>query len=323
MTARATIFSDRCGDQDRPSLTGSLGFNAYDEKITGSAGTVTDTWKTCSIERVTETGARVPAIAITDFSVGISRIAGLSFGSSGETFVGDMGELWGAMSIGRQPRSDLVARHFSGNDTILGNAEANWPAAGAGDDRRVGGGGADTVDGGPGRDTRVHTGARADHLLSRRSDGRVEVLTRDGTSDRLIDVEALEFFDGTVSTAALNHLPGMTPVPIGAVQPVHRFYNARDQAFFYTTSVAERDRIIRESTDPTFNPGNGVWPCIYQGATVEAAHTSAGSVPVFRFYNPTLDRHFFSGSAEEAAQIRLTGQWNDEGIAYRGGEVLG
>jgi hypothetical protein len=43
---------------------------------------------------------------------------------------------------------------------------------------------------------------------------------------------------------------------------------------------------------------------------------------VFRFYSPSLNRHFFTASADEAQEIRLTGVWNDEGIGFYG-EVPG
>lgn len=289
-----------------------------------------------------------------------------------------------SLAAGLTVTASFVSKYLSGDDTLQGNGLANNFSAGAGNDRIIGGAGSDTIDGGAGTDTSVYRELpRADYLVTRQSNGTVFVATRDGTNDRNVNVENLEFSDGALATSSIAYQPGFTSVPSSAVQPVFRFYNSRDKAYFYTNSVAERDLIIRESTDASFNPANGVWPYFYQGTTFEQAHSSAGSVPVFRFYNtktghhffttsvaerdlvqkestdpnfgqpglwpfvyegagiqafgdanhkdatpvfrfysPTLDRHFFTGSADEAAQIRLTGQWNDEGIGFWG-EISG
>jgi hypothetical protein len=289
-----------------------------------------------------------------------------------------------ALMLGRDDQGAFANRYLGGDDNLIGNAGPNVFYGGAGRDRIQAGAGADLIDGGAGVDTSVYRElAHSDYVVTRLSNGTVFVSTRDGSTDRNTNVENLEFSDGTLPVSSIAYLPGYTAVADSAVQPVYRFYNSRDKAFFYTASAAERDMIIRESTDPSFNPGNGLWPYFYQGATYEQAHSSAGSVPVFRFYNfntghhffttsvaerdmvlkessdpnfgqpglwpfnyegegfrafaspahkdatpvyrfysPGLDRHFFTGSAEEAAQIRLTGQWNDEGIGYWG-EVPG
>ena len=188
---------------------------------------------------------------------------------------------------------------------------------------------------------------------------------------------------GTVATSAIPYLPTYDEAAASSTL-VFRFYNDRDKAFFYTASVAERNLIIQQSTDPAYTPNDPVWPYFYQGATFEQGHTSAGTSPVYRFYNtatghhffttseaerenvfrestdpnygapgplwsynfegvafqaygspgrvdsqtvfrfysPTLDRHFFTASADEAQEIRLTGVWNDEGVGFYG-EVPG
>ena len=105
--------------------------------------------------------------------------------------------------------------------------------------------------------------------------------------------------------------------------PVYRFYNTKTGHHFFTTSAAERDMVQRESTDPAFGQP-GLWPFNFEGtgylAYADANHRDA--TPVYRFYSPSLDRHFFTASADEAAQVRLTGQWTDEGIGFWG-EVSG
>jgi hypothetical protein len=276
---------------------------------------------------------------------------------------------------------DLTAftnKYLTGNDTLIGNGLNNTFYGGTGNDSINGGGGADKLDGGAGTDTAVYTTlARSEYLASRSSSGTVLVQTKDGTTSTNTGFENFQFSNGTVATASLGYVGKFGSVPTGSVEPVYRFYNERDKAFFYTKDASERDMIIRESTDPNFTPANGVWPYFYQGASFEQAHSSSGALPVYRFYNtktghhfftisagerdlvmrestepnfgspgvwpfvyegegfkafgdanhrdatpvyrfysPTLDRHFFTGSAEEAAEIRLTGLWTDEGIGY-------
>ncbi|NRF69019.1 calcium-binding protein [Aquincola sp. S2] len=286
----------------------------------------------------------------------------------------------GQLLTGSDGGAAFISRFLAGNDTLTGNHFANALNGGAGNDRLSGGAGADRIDGGAGQDTSVYREMpRADYNVSRLSNGTVLVATRDGSVDRNVGIESLEFTDATTAAQALPFMPYLTDVPASAVQAVFRFYNARDKAYFYTTSVAERDMVIRQSTDASYTPAEPMWPYFYQGATFEQAHTSSGSVPVFRFYNTktghhffttspaerdmvlkestdpnygspgmwpftyegeafraftdanhrdavpvhrfysaSLDRHFFTASAQEADEIKLTGQWSYEGIGYFG-----
>lgn len=280
----------------------------------------------------------------------------------------------------RDDNGTFVTRYLSSDDELIGNAGANIFHAGTGNDRITGGAGADKIDGGAGTDTSIYRElTRTDYLVTRKASGTILVSTRDGTTDQNTSIENLDFSTGTVAASSIPYQPGFTAVPGSAVQAVFRFYNSRDKAYFYTTSAAERDMVIRESTDASFTPANGLWPYFYQGATFEQAHSSTGSVPVFRFYNtstghhffttsaaerdnvlkestdpsygqpglwpfkyegeafrafsdpahrdatqvfrfysPSLDRHFFTGDAVEAAEIRVTGLWNDEGVGFWG-----
>lgn len=349
---------------------------AYEEQVTegSTSAPFTQTNTAFSITEVLKSGQRVPLVTITEGNWTQSSLTPDPLFGTGVV----------STVFGVDDKGAFAAKYLGGNDTLTGNAGPNVFYAGAGNDRIQGGAGADRIDGGSGIDTSVHSDlAHSELLVSRRADGAVLIATKDGTTDRIVNVENFEFSDGTAAASALTYLPGHTEVPALAVQPVFRFYNARDKAFFYTTSAAERDAIIKESTDASYNPGNGVWPYFYQGATYEQAHSSAGSVPVFRFYNSktghhffttsvaerdvvlnestdpnygqpglwpyqyegeafrafadpnhkdavpvyrfysaTLDRHFFTASTDEAAQIRLTGQWTEEGVGYWG-EVAG
>ena len=346
---------------------------AYEDQVTqfSSVGLFSQTNTYGGITEVLKDGSRVPLITISDGSWTQDRLLG-----DKEIFSKGV-----VMAVfGLDDKGQFASKYLTGDDVLIGNAGPNVLYGGSGNDRIDAGAGADRIDGGSGIDTAVYRDlARSETLVSRRADGTVFVATKDGTTDRIVGVENLEFADGIVATAALAYLPGHTAVPAGSVQPVFRFYDTRDKSFFYTSQVAERDAIIKESTDPNYTPDNGLWPYFYQGATFEQGHSSAGSVPVWRFYNtetghhfftssaterdlvleestdpgygepglwpyqyegeafrafaeanhvdavpvyrfysPTLDRHFFTASADEAAQVRLIGVWTDEGVAYWG-----
>ncbi len=108
--------------------------------------------------------------------------------------------------------------------------------------------------------------------------------------------------------------------------PVFRFYNFATGHHFFTTRVAERDNIIKESTDPSYGLPGPLWTYQYEGVALEAFAdpNHANVVPVTRFYSGLLDggRHFFTADPVEIAEIRLTGIWTEEGVAFWG-EVPG
>lgn len=350
------------------SLIKTLEVSIIGTGLDSSFGTLTG----INLTLITASGQRVSYFNLSEAQAPMSTFSAATVGATLASGATDM-------LRGIEPSSSFLTQYMSGTDTLIGNSWANKLYGGTGNDRLTGGGGADVIDGGAGTDTAVYRELpRSGYLLSRDSHGAVTVAMRDGTTDRNTNVESFEFASGTVATSTIAYLPGHTAVPAGSVQPVYRFYNDRDKAFFYTKDANERDMIIRESTDANYTPENGQWPYFYQGATFEEAHSSSGSVPVYRFYNtktghhffttsaderdmvqrestdvsygqpgalwtfvyegeafraftdsnhaastavyrfysPSLDRHFFTASAEEAAQIRLTGQWNDEGIGY-------
>jgi hypothetical protein len=289
----------------------------------------------------------------------------------------------GPDTIDARAGNDIV-HGLGGNDQLFGGAGNDQLFGDEGNDTITGGGDADLIDGGAGTDTAVYPGVRADYLLSRDSKGVVTVADKFGVMDTLLNVETLLIGSETINTAGLRYQPETILPPDGGSNMVFRFFNVRDSAYFYTNTVAERDMVIRQSTDPSFTPSEPVWPYFYQGATFEQAHSSGGAQPVYRFYNfvtghhfftvseaekemvlressdptftpenglwpfnyegvgfsafgsaghpdaspvfrfysPSLNRHFFTASADEAQEIRLTGVWNDEGIGFYG-EVPG
>lgn len=289
-------------------------------------------------------------------------------------------------------RTPAVSQGINGTaaaDTLTGTTAADNLNGLAGDDTINAGAGSDVIDGGPGNDringgtdsdVAVFPGSRADYLLSRDSAGLVTVADKFGTQDTLNEVEALRLGGEQVTTAGLAYQPAVSTVPANATGTVHRFYNVRDKAYFYSSKADEKDLVVRESTDPAYTPENGIWPYFYQGATFAAApagagaatvyrfyntqtghhfftlsegeralvlressdpaytpenglwpfvdegtgflaypdSSHAGTVPVFRFFSPSINRHFFTASTDEAQQMRQTGQWTDEGIGFWG-----
>lgn len=123
---------------------------------------------------------------------------------------------------------------------------------------------------------------------------------------------------------------------------VHRFYNTRDSAFFYTTDLTEAGTVSLRSThlvtesgipwdieDPMYdeiekNFEGPRWPYVYQGTTYASASYPSYSnlaVPLYRFYNFETGHHFFTADPAERDTVIANseaGKWpfNYEGIAY-------
>ncbi|MGZ8284084.1 MAG: Ig-like domain-containing protein [Allosphingosinicella sp.] len=95
----------------------------------------------------------------------------------------------------------------NGNDVINGGAGDDHIDGGNGGDRLDGGAGNDVIDGGNGQDTLVLAGNRADYRFLPGLDGAIIVRdlragSPDGT-DRLLDMERVEFKDGTFKLGGL------------------------------------------------------------------------------------------------------------------------
>ena len=91
------------------------------------------------------------------------------------------------------------------------------------------------------------------------------------------------------------------------LKPVYRFYSPSYKSHFYTISLAERNTII--ANDPNWT---------YEGIAYEAYENAGNNrTKVFRFYNPQSKSHFFSTSHEEAAYLSVFDKnWVYEGVAY-------
>ena len=356
--------------------------------LRNNAGTPIETWQSATAAQLSIAGNALTINPAADLAEGSSYRVDFDFGAvvdaAGNRFAGsttyNFSTAGGGSSVSNVPTP--------GNDVLVGNAGPDSINALAGNDSINafdgndlidGGPGIDFIDGGTGNDIALFVLPRSEYLFSRQSTGVVLVQDKLGTLDTLVNVESVQTASGTVATATMAYLPTYDEAAASSTL-VYRFYNDRDKAFFYTASVAERDLIIQQSTNPAHTPNEAMWPYFYQGATFEQGHTSAGTLPVYRFYNtatghhffttseaerqnvfnestdpgygapgplwsynfegvafsayggpghadsqtvfrfysPSLDRHFFTASTEEAQQIRLTGVWNDEGVGFYG-----
>lgn len=119
-----------------------------------------------------------------------------------------------------------------GNDILFGSAGDDRMNGAKGDDTLTGGAGNDSIEGGDGIDTAIYSGAFADHEFDR-ANGELIVSGPEG-EDHLLNVEFLQFTDGTVSTESLGfaavpqfaatrsaYVPEAEPVEI-ADEPVTR-----------------------------------------------------------------------------------------------------
>ena len=201
-----------------------------------------------------------------------------------------------------------------GDDVLWGYDGNDYLSGGGGNDKFYGGGGTDTIVGGAGIDTAILGNDKGDYAPSRNPlTGDIDILFKAGSSGIetvKADVEFLQFRDGTISTSNLNYWGKNTPVITSADSSVFRFFNTRDNAFFYTNNIAEKNAVLANSDVVKNNIGE--WPYVFQGSTFEAAHSYTGSVGVHRFYNTQTGHHFFTVNQQEVNYIKnmsASGAW--------------
>lgn len=90
-------------------------------------------------------------------------------------------------------------------------------------------------------------------------------------------------------------------------EEVYRFFNSTTGVHLYTTSEVERDSIIENLANFS-----------YEGVKFYAHETEVeGSMPIYRFYEPSLGVHFYTPSeVEKDSVIENLDNYNYEGIAY-------
>ena len=97
------------------------------------------------------------------------------------------------------------------------------------------------------------------------------------------------------------------PTTGGEGEEVYRFFNPSTGVHLYTTSEIERDSVIENLDNFT-----------YEGVKFFAFENQVeGSIPVYRFYEPTIGVHFYTPSEfEKDNVIENLDNYNFEGIAY-------
>lgn len=328
---KLTIFSNaaiKSGFNNAPSSAGgNNGNGSWLDGIDFDKGQITDNG---SIYRstVVQGGATYVLAALYSYS-GISKI---TVSINGQIAI-EISEISLSLTDWALYQGDrLTELMFANNDTIIGSdfADLIYGYAGndvlyggGGNDTLVGGAGYDTLFGGSGIDTAAYTYDKNDYVLSKNPSTKdIEVLFKPGAGGEVIksDVELVAFRDKTITTSDVGYWGTYTAEKTGAVGSVWRFFNTRDNAFFYTGDLEEKNAIIRNS-DQTLD-GAVKWPYVYQGSTFEFAHSYGSSVPVHRFYNTQTGHHFFTTNPSEIAYIKAqsaAGLWPflDEGDRFR------
>lgn len=111
-------------------------------------------------------------------------------------------------------------------------------------------------------------------------------------------------FEGVAFNAFGSEQPGTVPL--------YRFYSSTRGTHLFTASPAEK--LFIETNYPS-----AVWK--YEGIAFWAyPRDHTGSDPIYRFFSPVNNAHFFTSSSNEADYIRRTfplSAWTYEGIAFR------
>ena len=97
-------------------------------------------------------------------------------------------------------------------------------------------------------------------------------------------------------------------VPAG-VRPVYRFRSARHEIDFWTMSEREKDALLTRPRE--------VWD--YEridGYAYAEADAAPGLAPVYRFWSPVRERHFFAIDESQRQALQADAQWQSEGVAF-------
>ncbi|MDJ0573285.1 MAG: GDSL-type esterase/lipase family protein [Pleurocapsa sp. MO_192.B19] len=94
--------------------------------------------------------------------------------------------------------------------------------------------------------------------------------------------------------------------PLSGGREVSRFRNTATDAYFYTISQAEKDFIT-----------NNLDNYVLEDSEFNAFDTEVeGTIPIYRFYEPTIGTHFFTENIDEKMFVENNLSYDFEGIAY-------
>jgi len=227
-------------------------------------------------------------------------------------------EIWGYRGADR-----IFGR--GGDDVIVGGEGNDYLDGGSGNDTISGGNGTDRIIGGEGLDTALYSYQSRNYVVSRLP-GSNEVRIASGAAlgeEVVTGVEFISFPDKKINVSDAKFLGWYTSEDLNATFPVQRFYNTRDNAFFYTADFNEAGNVIIRSTPETTTSNDDSWPYVYQGSTFNAASSSISkTTTIHRFYNVETGHHLWSIDPNEIALIKSkwdSGEWSYkyEGTSYR------
>ncbi|MDB2483944.1 hypothetical protein N9Y16_05075 [Gammaproteobacteria bacterium] len=203
----------------------------------------------------------------------------------------------------------------AGPDVLFGYAGDDYLSGGAGNDILNGGYGFDTLDGGAGIDTALYTFSSQNYVVSQIPNTTNTIIGfAAGANEYLKDVEKIQFYDKTVSTEEASFKGYYTAVSDESILPTWRFYNTRDNAFFYTADRSEAENVLAKSIPSDAESSDTTWPYIYQGSTFDAASVRGGNVTsIHRFYNVETGHHLWSIDPNEIEFIKQkwdSGEWS-------------
>ena len=222
----------------------------------------------------------------------------------------------------------LLEEIYSGNDLIYGASgpdvifgyDGNDVLSGrGGNDIFDGGWGYNAIFGGDGVDTAIYGYDAENYAISKVPNSDVVYVGFViGGYDYLTSVEKIQVANGLISTEDAQFVGYYTGFTVESRAPVIRFYNTRDNAFFYTADLSEADTVIDNSVPFIYGTGetrsDQPWPYVNQGSTFESANSSATTaVAAHRFYNRDTGHHLWSIDPNEINLIKskwASGEWS-------------
>ena len=126
--------------------------------------------------------------------------------------------------------------------------------------------------------------------------------------DEGVDGATATYSDGDICLQSITARIAPEPTYPGA-KPVYRLYNTKSGDHHYTTSMAEKDKLV----------GSGQWRdegIAFYSATAKDTNT----IKIYRVYNSRLKRgqHHYTRSAAERDSLVKNSGWKDEGIGFYG-----
>lgn len=191
----------------------------------------------------------------------------------------------------------------SAND-IGGGSTAQYIFALGGDDVLRAGVGFNYLFGGDGQDIASYPHDLNDYAVSQDPlTGDTELIGKNGDSLGLAlgDIETLQFRDQSIANEGLGYWGSTNLVSSSIDEPIFRFFNVENKAFFYTANVQEAEHILEMSSELRENVDE--WSYVLQGATFATANSYPDAVDLHRFYNYQTGHHFFTVNEDEVNYI--------------------